>query len=292
MAQSGINDEFDQVKERISNSLNSTQQDFQTITTATQSSARSTLSGFRDTQSVLQMQQQSISQQQTTFFSQLHAQIGRMHSDLTQQIASLSITEFTNGDIVFEGVGVEAITLPLMLMMSPPSQAMETVCLKGRIGISQSEASLLRCEFENLLASCHEASAQSAKARADSLYTLSGQAASRPTRSRARGFGHAMPLAASDTLDSEQRSLRPQPKLAFEQRRTYTCASSAGLLILQTNNDSSESTQSVDQIKQLSAIRLRFIPRSNVCSTGVSAVFFSTKKGVKRSLYWSIYPRI
>jgi hypothetical protein len=192
-------------------------------------------------------------------------------STLTQQIATIHITESADNEMVFEGENLGAITLPLMLMQTDLNKAVPTLVAEGAIKVSRAEARWIQDEFAKLLACGHEAAALAARIRCwkigkgpaqDIRCAHSAQIPSPRMSSRSNGRCH-----------SEDHALVSKLKTAhwFQQRRRFHTA--AGILIMESNTHH-EGAHIFDQSSSSPlAFRISFLPKINLSSVSVTASF-------------------
>jgi len=80
---------------------------------------------------------------------------------MIEQVASFRISQpdADTGHSVVEGVNLETLVLPLLLMKPVLFNAISSMLMGGQMTLSKTEAQFPVQEFEELLASSHEASA-------------------------------------------------------------------------------------------------------------------------------------
>ncbi|KAI9648885.1 hypothetical protein NHQ30_001451 [Ciborinia camelliae] len=84
-------------------------------------------------------------------FELFHQQEARLTSRLESAVASISITENLDHDILFYGENIGMIVLPLLLMKSDLIKCVRSLSLENKMTLSASEASWIEEEIENLL---------------------------------------------------------------------------------------------------------------------------------------------
>jgi hypothetical protein len=141
---------------KFDSSLRGTHADIRSVTTTI--SAQTIALGHRlgsiDQALVSSVRNQSnLINQQAEGFSQV---VGRL-DELTSQFTNLGSLNAQREKIIFEGDNPGAITLPLELLRSHLANAIQTL-VAGRV-LTGSEATWLESEFEDILASGHEAAA-------------------------------------------------------------------------------------------------------------------------------------
>lgn len=210
------------------------------------------------------------SRQQLAVATQCLAGVKNIENNLARQFGSLNVKQSQTGETTFEGVNLEAITLPLMLLKSSLLGGVETIIAEGRMGISRSEARWIQQEFEELLASSHEVSAQSARARKTAL--------SIPQSTRVSPCQVVKKDSiAEGVFDMGQHPSDWPSRPLFRPRKTFARTTAFGVLLLQIDQSDVETRHS-DQERSSLSIRFCFLPRYDLSRAGVLATFFTRRR--------------
>lgn len=216
-------------------------------------------------------QHRKLSQQQAASTSSILEHMNELHSSLTQQIATLTLTETDFNEIIIEGKGLENVALPLMLIQSELVRAIGTLTRKGRMEISPSEASWIQEELENLLAHCHEHAARAARERKARHKFLASSheksvSAARRQKNDINRPSKFSTLSKPATVQSHCLSSNLTGRIPFYS--TYKSRTAAGTLLVQTSVSYTGSDSTNRETKSLD-ICFSFMPRAGISTTAI-----------------------
>lgn len=198
--------------------------------------------------------------------SELHAKIDL----LVDHVASTTLETTPRAHSKYEGLNLQDITLPLMLLKPTLFEKMSHLISEGEIDISSDEAMWLQSEFEDLLASSHEAAATSARKKSQGAPVTV--------------FANDQPAHSScATITTTKRKLdvhgsvherSAQQRAHLRNRRSWLQRTAAGLFAIQFGDPSDEGTEGFEGMSDKFGISISFLPHSyNESQMGISATY-------------------
>ena len=217
--------------------------------------------------------QQRVARRQIKASNQLQKDLSQVQSMLTQ-FASIKLTKNNvHGQrTVIEGLNLETITMPLLLMKSSLPNTVRKLVSEGKLIMSNDDANLFMYELNSLLAASHEASAL---ALIDNLPASRSGTSASPQQS-------ATVLGEKWTIEphvQEERSLKVGCLPQNRKRKFWSEDTPAGVLIIELDMGPVEESQGFPNILEAS---FAFVPHPEICKTGVSTSFMRAMNELSR----------
>lgn len=213
----------------------------------------------------------AVQRQQESSTSRVLARIDDVESNLSKQLAALSLPSATIKDVYFEGPCLDRIVLPLMLMQTNLVQAVKALFAAGKVKADRSDIDWIQDEFDHLLVCSHEAAAKVNRDKSYRPNTLEQETPFSTGYERHVGRERRDRYLRKDrtaVITKFCQSLSDR-KSMFTFRNRYEFKTETGKLIVDSKVNNTKDLQHGMRL-QLLVFRFSMLPRKAISKSGVS----------------------
>jgi hypothetical protein len=204
--------------------------------------------------------------------SKLLTRLDDVCSSLTEQIATISLGETEDKEIIFAGESLGVITLSPMLMKTDLAKAVQTSVGEDTINLSRSEARRVQRELEKFLICGREAATIAARNRHTEATKSPANRLGSPVRNRTTS-SRAMSSSSNEQKRSHYHTLVSEPRPAHRYHQWHLFHTAAGELVVETGSQDDEGHILMPPLSSSLAFRISLIPTPNLSSISVTASF-------------------